>query len=197
MSDRITVRSKPIAGCREKVKRFVDEGWTEVYDKAPMTNPGRLSQHDLLVAAAIGAGSPSQSQMLQMWRRKEEVDRALAAIPKDADLLSDRVPWQELEALFAAFLKSKGYGISRTSKVLHKKLPGLVPLMDNEVVIGRYFKEFEGCVGSKDAEEAIGLIRAIRTEVLREKATVSRLREEVAPDLSLLRIWDILLQPRV
>ncbi len=115
----------------------------EAYDKLQVQQAHGLSAFDILLASNIGANL-SGEDFMQLWRKREEIGRRLAEIPTTLDLadksLSDEDLWESLKKLFEV-CRCKGVSYSKMTKILHKKRPRLIPIVDNDVVAYKYLDD--------------------------------------------------------
>jgi len=69
---------------------------------------------------------------------KPAAEKALGQIPPDASLLDDNIPWESITELFDQFCSIKFVKIAVATKILHKKRPALIPMIDS--VVNGFFK---------------------------------------------------------
>jgi hypothetical protein len=173
------------------------DGTYQRYDTV-VVDPWDLSEADVQLANAIIArmGAPERAAVLS---RREQVRGALRAIPPTTSLTAPAhdVPWVAVRRLFAALDGLPGIALARATKVLHKKRPALVPILD-EVVVG-YLEGVEGTplvkLGSL-AETGTGLTRAYHRELQLALPVLAWVREELAGrgfQLTECRLLDIYL----
>jgi hypothetical protein len=124
----------------------------------------------------------------------------LRKIPADVCLsdtsLNDEGLWENLKGLFAAFCRCDDISYSKTTKIMHKKRPNLIPIVDRVYVAGEYLGG--SWLGPRDIPEyLVAATKYIRDDVVHNLSTLksiqARLRHEKQIDLTLLRIFDILL----
>lgn len=144
--------------------RFIaDDGTYASYDSVAV-DPFDLSEADVRVAkriiARMGAGAATA-----LLSRREEVRDALAQVPVDASLAgpTDTVPWDALHALYRSLEGLAHVGLPRATKVLHKKRPALIPILD-EVVIS-YLDRVDDNPGATFAERGSALTRSYHREL--------------------------------
>jgi hypothetical protein len=123
------------------------------------------------------------------------IEAALKRVPIDASLTSESVPWEALRAVFAAFEDIPAVGLPRTTKILHKKRPALVPILDS--VLEQYLVTNHD-VGSQQrlADRGVALTRAFREELLENEDALRLLRAALSSqgiELTECRLLDIIL----
>ena len=104
------------------------------------------------------------------------------------------MPWLALRRLFDAFADIRGVGFSKMTKALHRKRPALIPMLDS--VVQRYLANGELGVHAAFGERALGLVRAYKRDLDRNRAAMRVLRRELARrghQLTEVRIIDLLI----
>lgn len=105
-------------------------------DYRPMTSPDVLVPEDLVVTilinSRVGAAAFKAVQ-------DHGAELHLADLPRDVALEDSTGEHRALIAAIVAQVAGwQGFAASVASKVLHKKRPALVPIMDNEAIFGAY-----------------------------------------------------------
>ncbi len=138
------------------------DGSYQAYDLAPVAADDTLTEQDVRTANRIIArmGAPEITAILS---RREQVEAALAAIPTDASLTSAVIPWRALGDLYQALEGLPRIGLPRITKVLHKKRPALIPILDS--VVEQYLIGVGGPVGGTIAERAVRLTQHYKSEL--------------------------------
>jgi hypothetical protein len=173
----------------------------EGYDKIQVPQDHVLSPSDILLANNIKARISSKD-FLRIWRNKQQIEEWLRKIPADVCLsdtsLNDEGLWENLKGLFAAFCRCNNISYSKTTKIVHKKRPNLIPIVDRVYVAGKYLGD--RWLGARDrdiSEYLVAATKYIRDDVVHNLSTLksiqARLRDKKQIDLTLLRIFDILL----
>ena len=144
---------------------FISEDWSyQNYDLAEVANDGVLSEGDVRVANRIIArmGPDTVAAILS---RARAAGVALARIPAHASLVDQagEIPWQALEDLYTAFDDLPGVGLARLTKVLHKKRPALIPILDS--VVDRYLVSVDGRIAGGLGQRGTALTRSYKAEL--------------------------------
>jgi len=189
---------KQIDHCLEKVFRFCEEDSSyEAYDCFEVAQDNSLGDLDILVANNIRAGMDGRA-FLTFNRNRAKVEAALKSLPVGL-ALHDPWPNQQStwQAIQDAYLACRGpqVGPTRITKVLHKKRPRLIPLIDRMVVIGRYYKSYPGRPRG-EVRGMIGVTRTIRRDMMRNANALLKLQMEVKErgiNLTQVRLFDMLL----
>jgi hypothetical protein len=166
------------------------------YDLAPVKCDGVLTEADVRVANRIVARMPERV-VAAITARAPGVNRALADIPAEASLLAmeDDVPWVGLEHLLRAVANIDEVGLPRATKVLHRKRPALIPILDSVVV--NYLRAVERLPRHVDlVASGLELIRAYKRELDANARPLRGLRAELRSrgvELTECRLLDLLL----
>ena len=172
-------------------------GFLEAYgpDEVDPSRPASFGEPDLR-RANRGGGRISAAEIAAILERRREIERALRAIPADASLVgtASSVPWASLRQLFDAFGDIRGVGLGKATKALHPKRPTLIPILDS--VVQRYLKDDDPGSEAPFGERAVVLVRGYKRDLDRNRATLRRVRRELAKlgyDVAEVRILDMLI----
>jgi hypothetical protein len=160
-----------IEGPLGEALRFIEQDGTYQGYDAVAVDPYTLSEADLHLANRMIARMGS-SERAAVLGRSDAVRAALRDIPERATLTDPEpaVPWGALRRLFAALEGLPGVGIARATKVLHKKRPALVPILDG--VVAQYLEVVEGpTMGRGQAVEGAETVRSLGGPPSRRPAT--------------------------
>jgi len=116
----------------------------------------------------------------RIFERAPAINAALARIPASASLTSpaDEIPWQALEELMQAMDGIPEVKLARQTKVLHKKRPALIPILDS--VVATYLRRVDGLRRTGDpARYAVELIRSYKSELDTNLAAFRSLQKEL------------------
>ena len=163
--DRLMLRNgvvidRPLDALLEFVEH---DGSYQKYDLAPVAHDHELTLDDVRVANKIVARMPPRV-IANIVQRAQPINAALAALPDHASLTQPEteIPWAALQKLFAAMDGIEEVGLPRATKVLHKKRPALIPILDEVVV--KYLRTVDGLRRDRDnAVDAIALVRSYAT----------------------------------
>lgn len=180
----------------ERLVEFAElDGTYQGYDQIS-PDPFELNALDVRLANRIIArmGSDVSARILD---RRGEVAAALRHVPTDATLAvpADEVDWDAVYGLYRALSGLPAVGVARMTKVLHRKRPALVPILDE--VVRSYLCDVEPLVlTGAAADQALTLTQAYQRELHHELAELTQLREALdvrGIQLTDCRILDILL----
>jgi Family of unknown function (DUF6308) len=186
-----------IADTLETALDFVArDGSYRAYDLAPVAVDADLTEADVRVANGIIARMPGRV-VERIVRRAPAVNAALERIPAETTLLApeEDVPWEALELLLLALAGLDEVGLPRATKVLHKKRPALVPILDS--VVETYLRSVEEIPRLGDfAADGVALIRSYKRELDATGTGLRALRGELAArgiELTECRLLDLFL----
>ena len=149
------------------------------YDQAPVKEDALLTEADIRVANSMIARM-SPEVIAGIFARSPAINAALAQIPTSASLAApdDAVPWVALEELMRAMQGIPAVKLARSTKVLHKKRPALIPILDS--VLETYLRRADGMRRTGDAaRDAIDLIRSYKRELDATLPTLQALQAEL------------------
>ena len=215
MIDEITIQlangAEEIEKCLERVMHYcrpISDGGIaafELYDQIQVCEDDELTVSDIWLANGIGAGI-QHKHLIDLWKRKEEIEKLLVSVPKQVRLESDDLgpnSFEHLKDLLRRWMSMGGWGVARATKVLHKKRPLLIPPIDRGVM--ELYSEFRRGECRRrwkfypwKAKDVVGVIQLIRDDI-RNKDNSSHLQtiqETLArkgTELSIVRIFDIIL----
>jgi len=203
-----------IENCEELVSEFYEKDAHGLYDRLEVPHNNELD----LVSLASLAFFERQNPELAHWRTLEKmkpiIEEKLGAIPPSVSITDSEIPWNELTDLFGKFLAVDGFACARVSKILHKKRPHLIPILDRARVINAYYKPIveqtiEEMHSKTDLPLAFlkqyalnlpivmtALVKAIRTDILANRSVLEQIQGRLTKEgvlLSLVRIFDIIL----
>ncbi len=124
-----------VADVEELLVAYRRDTGTRYLDHVPCTPPDRLVPEDLAVTILINSRVGSTA-FVAVQDHGSELD--LAALPDKP--LQDTTPSerQQVAELIADVAQWPGFAASVASKVLHKKRPALIPIIDNQAIFGAY-----------------------------------------------------------
>lgn len=170
------------------------------YDKTNIPEDNNLPTEQLyevkrLVDKLGGRGIPQYAlSTLNLYR--SEIEQTLRDVPATVSILDDYsdIPWNNLVKLLSVF-RVRGLGSSRLTKMLHKKRPKIVPILDS-VMVGYLLPLIRRQVirGESDAERMVRFIQELKKDTDNNRRVLLQLHEwEVKPyPISVLRVLDIL-----
>ncbi len=170
----------------ERLLRFFREEY-DYYDAIGDDEPDRITPLDVIVTAAVNARIGRASELRRIHRGvAERCDRLLAEIPRGADILEWEIAGVAEVVHEAA--QVDGVAIAVATKILHRKRPDLIPMLDS-VLVKHYFhlpQEQELPLRLYDkgrmGEVATELLEAARVDVAGARAELNALREGLASE---------------
>jgi len=135
--DTLTLPSGRITNPHERLLSFCQAEYA-YYDAIPSVDAHRIQPLDVLVTVAMNSFVNDAAKVRGVHQgMAANVDHLLHTLPEDANLV-DLERWREpLRELLHAAIQVRGVLIPVATKVLHRKRPSLIPMLDN-VVLGYY-----------------------------------------------------------
>ena len=190
-----------VADAASRLLRFCAEEYI-YYDGLPTSDPNRVEPLDVLAAVSVNGFYGAHAALVRDVHRG--LDTAchplLAAIPAAADLADYGPGLEVVRALLDAAVRVPRVLVPVATKVLHRKRPNLVPMLDN-VVLAHYLGTTPDRlpaatqVKEKAADIAVEALRLFRTDLDAAFAAVEAARAFVAEEgypLTLVRTLEIL-----
>jgi hypothetical protein len=124
-----------ISGADELLLAYREDSGSEYLDYQPNTRADVLVAEDLAVTTLINSRF-GMAAVRSLARQGGEIDLAvLPEIPLEETSKEEREQVARLVATVAAW---PGFAASVATKVLHKKRPRLIPILDNQAIFGAY-----------------------------------------------------------
>lgn len=146
----------------------------DYYDAIPRGHPDKIEPVDILATVGINSRLDTATKVRTAHlAMAAAVDPLLRGLPWDATI-DEPASVSSLHGLVAAAMTSKFVLLATATKVLHRKRPALVPILDS-VVVAHYVRE--------DETERALLARAWTNRsaaVAVARVTVERLREDLS-----------------
>lgn len=190
---RLVLAGHPHHRALDHVRRFcglewsggTPETWAFRYYDLVETDPSRMDPVDVLAAAALHPGL-SRDDLAWFEDHRGALDGWLADVAPDA-----RLGGSDARIALEQLLEFDGVTLTLLTKVLHRKRPHLVPLVDRHVV-----DRYRSITGERKPVEAWpGLLDALVVDLERNSdglvAIRTELWNELGVDVSALRICDI------
>jgi len=210
---------KEIVDAELLVRKFYKEDAHELYDRLEVPQDNKLDLICLASLTFFEVQNPKLASWRELWSKKKDIEDKLQHIPASLSIFDESIPWEALSELLDVFLSVKGFRCPRVSKILHKKRPSLIPILDEERIIKTYYQPVVEEVIARIHTEStsrgkgiplsglrqvalklpyvmIELIRAVRNDILLNRKALEDFQREVSSEglpLTTLRIFDIIL----
>lgn len=104
------------------------------------SDPDRIEPVDFAITIAMNSRATA-GRMAAFLRKSAELETVLKEVPKDVDLadMTDARHWASVRSLFKIACSAVGTKMSVASKVLHRKRPRLIPILDSILVNKHYW----------------------------------------------------------
>ncbi|MGY6499923.1 MAG: DUF6308 family protein [Acidimicrobiales bacterium] len=192
----LVLAGRPVEHATDLVRRYCGLGWSggppetwayRYYDLVE-SDSDSVTQVDVLAASALHPGL-ARSDLAWFWDRSAELDAWLAGLPGDVSLADAEAP--TLSRLDELADWSDGPALTLVSKVLHRKRPHLIPLVDRHIL-----DWYRPVTSERSAPKAwASLLRTMQHDLIDNRPTldaiVHELGDELARPISHLRIVDI------
>lgn len=159
---------------------FIEQdGSYRTYDLASVAQDNLLTESDIRVANAMIARM-SPRVMSGIFARAPVINAALARVPPAATLAGPEgsIPWRALELLMQAVDGIPEVRLARQTKVLHKKRPALIPVLDS--VVEAYLRRVDSVRRTGDAaRDAVALFRSYKRELDSNLTAIRELQAEL------------------
>lgn len=190
----------------ERIQQFCAEEYP-YYDAIPSPTADEISPIDVLATVAVNAFYSANAAAMRRVHRElaAACDPLLPAIPQDADLLTFDPSLATVEGLLHSAIQVPGVLTPVATKVLHRKRPRLIPILDN-VVLAHYLSATPQKLPSatQDKRRAAGVAVRVLTQFRDDlKGTyhvIEPIRQRLLQDgydLSPVRILEVLLWTQV
>jgi hypothetical protein len=191
-----------IADPRDRMLRFCREEYA-YYDALPSGDPNRVEPLDVLAAVAVNGFLGANAATIRDVHRglAAACDPLLPSISRNADLLAIDPSFADVAALLRAAVAVPRVLIPVATKVLHRKRPALIPMLDN-VILAHYLGRLPPA--TQDKSRAVGVAVEV-LKMFRVDLDVVRSEVEAVVDdltaagfaLSPVRVLEVLLWTEV
>jgi hypothetical protein len=182
------------------IANYYERDAHELYDSLEVPQDNKLDLAALSSLAFFEVFNPRLEQWRQLWNLRSEIEAMLGKIPPNLELMSEEIPWLAVVDIFNFFfLRVRGFGFARASKVLHKKRPHLIPILDT-LVTKHYCTVQDEVFKEKPRREKVfgwaakETISAIRTDIIANKEVLVKLQhlcKSRGINLTLVRTFDV------
>jgi len=185
-----------IADPAGKLSRYFSSEF-QLYDRLGARPDNRIGLFDILASVLVNSMLNTAEKVSAIWNERRGIEEALARVPRDASLLSEQVPWQALENLMRAALDVRFVGLGVATKILHKKRPHLIPVMDG--FVEKYYASAYPDVAEPTPDEAERFMRIVRHFQAELKGCQEKLEQLLRIPkrwrcyVSLVRLLDVLI----
>jgi len=171
-----------------------------LYDQTviPQDNTFTSEQMERIKRLVNGLGERGipHSAISTLNHRRTEIENRLRQVPATVNIIDDCsvIPWGDIGHLIDS-MRVPYLGLARLTKILHKKRPNIIPILDS-VMVG-YLQPFisrEEIVGASDAGRAICYIKELKKDIHNNIMVFTELLEWARKPypISIIRILDIL-----
>jgi hypothetical protein len=189
-----------------RLRRFCAEEYA-FYDAVVDDDPAHVTPVDVAITIAVNSFVNTATRLREIQRGMAAAcDAILPTIPTEATLGDDAAAVDQLSALLEAAVSVRGVLVPVATKVLHRKRPSLVPMLD-QVILDHYLDATGRTpwkAATKDkrraAQAAMLAVDALSADLHAARHEFDRVANAVAADgyaLTRLRVLDILVWTEV
>jgi len=193
----IQVGGRDVPEALDRIRRYCGLMWSggapetwayRYFDLVPSESPDAVTPVDVLAAAALHPGL-SRTDLAFFVDRADDLSDWLRSVPVDAELRSAD---SDLLTHLDALVDFDGVSITLLSKVLHRKRPSLIPLLDRHII-----DWYRPVTGERSATLAWApIIRAMKQDLIDDvngslTEIADALRLELASPPPAIRLIDI------
>jgi hypothetical protein len=184
----------------ELLLRFSREEWA-YYDGVPDKDPNRILPEDVTVTIAVSSYVNTANKVRAVHRGiAEACDPLLPGIPVDADIRTFDLDGAIATELFDGSCRVRNVLMAVATKVLHRKRPSWIPMLDNVVLyayldlIGRPGMKGRTQQGDTAAEVGVFVMNAFRRDLEAVQDETDAVRETLEADgtpLTAVRVLEV------
>jgi hypothetical protein len=182
-----------IENCQKKLTEFCQKDPTyRRYDLPPdVKEDNELIEKDIQFANRMGARM-GPLIIKSVVDRREAINSALACIAPTVSISDASIPWIALEQLFSATLGPE-VEPARVTKILHKKRPKLIPILDSVVVSYCKVACSDDLQHKDTASSMIAYVKVIKNDINKNLDVLEGAIQMSGLKLTVVRAFDILL----
>lgn len=168
-----------VPNANELLLRYRNDTGCYYLDYQPITPPDQVVPEDLAVTLLINSQAGWRA-FLSLMEHGKTID--LAQLPKKPLENTSHDEREKVAALIAQVARFPGFAASVATKVLHKKRPDLIPILDNQAIFGAYM--------NPDWPE-----KPSRGDSIKDKGLILKALDWIAFDITRPEndgVWDIL-----
>jgi hypothetical protein len=174
--------------------------WYDLYDAVYVRRDDTLRPEEIALCIMMNSRM-SGNTGLAVWQCREAIESGLQRIPPRADLAAAEVPWDGIQALLDPFQFIPRAKLGIATKVLHKKRPGLIPMLDT-LLQGHYHRHLGRTRAKTLGGYAVNLMGLFREDLLAVLPEVSALcsiaaeRQKPVTPVRMLdhMVWSVLME---
>jgi hypothetical protein len=195
----LVLAEREIRDAEDHVRRYCglpwsggsDETWAYRYfDAVADVEPDTVAAVDVLAAGALSVGL-SKADLTWFWTARKALGALLAQLPEDVHLADADTRTVELvQSLALMAADSDSVTVSLMSKVLHRKRPALIPMLDKATQ-----DHYRAQLPTRGEAAYPSLVTALQADLRSNHEALERLGRELSAELGQtvtpLRIVDI------
>jgi hypothetical protein len=118
----------------ESLETFIAHEY-EVYDGVRVAQDDFIRPEEIALSMMVNSRITA-STASEIWRKRKPIEEALSGIVPRCSICDDdaAIPWDSLEKAISGICRVPGAKVAVATKVLHKKRPSLIPILDSVIV---------------------------------------------------------------
>ncbi|MBA7662769.1 hypothetical protein ES703_70802 [subsurface metagenome] len=181
-----------IKDCQKKLAEFCNKDASyRRYDLEKVKQDNELTKEDVELGNRMVARMGSLV-IQSVVSRTKMINSALERIAPGTTISDKSVPWLAIEQLFSVTLGPE-IGPARATKILHKKRPALIPILDSVVLSYCKVAYSDEPLGENEASKMTAYVKVLKTDVDNNLDVLGNVIQASALKLTPVRAFDILL----
>jgi hypothetical protein len=190
---RLGVNNHIVENADVLVAQFRSDSGYAYYRYTPLTPPDRLVVEDLAVTLLVNSWAGWQAA-LSLIENSYSID--LSELPQKPLEQTDLQEREKVAEVISVLANLKGFAVSLATKLLHKKRPSLIPILDNQAIFGAYLNPDWPASRSpqdsvKSSERVLKALNQITFDLIRpENICAWEQLQKIEPELTRIEIFD-------
>jgi hypothetical protein len=156
--------------------------WYGVYDGVEVGHDNELRVVE--IALSMLESQTSNRTLLRIFAQRKRIEEALAKIPANIDLLdvasNESIPGVDgIAQAITELCNTPRVNLSVSTKILHKKRPGLIPILDRFVELHYYPRWYSNHAKASWGSYAVDLIQMVHDDMLSVRNELRDLESEL------------------
>jgi hypothetical protein len=195
----LVLAGRHVGHAEDHVRRYCGLPWSggdgetwayRYFDAVSDLEPDTVTAVDVLAAGALSVGL-SKADLTWFWTASAQLDALLAELPKNVQLAdADGRTVELVQSLARMAAGSDSVSVSLLSKVLHRKRPALIPMLDKATQ-----DHYRAQLPTRGEAAYPSLVTALQADLRSNQEALERLDQELSAELDAtitpLRIVDI------
>ena len=184
---------RPISKPLSMLRAFFNKEYIN-YDAVVVAGDSMLRPEEIALSVMVNS-QISGNTARAIWDNRGEVQRNLERIDPNLSLVAgeSEIPWSSIHGAIAGICKVPRAKIAVSTKILHKKRPELIPILDS-VIVGYYKPRLGRARFKDDAARAIAVLKEFRRDLVSAEERLRACHRLLGhDDITLCRMLEVLL----